>query len=483
MTRAGIYGRNSKANEKSIDDQLKLGRAAVGREGWTLAGEYHDDSSASRYRTKERDDWARLLADLAAGALDVLVLWKPARGSRDAIEWLQMLEGCRSRGTRIHVMAHRRTYDLSLPSDWETLAVEGIKSASYSDQLSEDVTRGVREAAIVGAPHGRVAFGHDAVYDPVTGRPGRVPNAHAPIVREIIERLDKLTPISALEREFRERGLPSPSGKPWRRNTIRILATNLAYIGIRRHEGEDHRAQWPAIVDEEMFWRVQALLNQPERKTTRPGSAKYLLSYIATAPCGAHIQRVSGKPGALDRYACTQNGCVSIVRGEVDEIVEEVILGRLALPDARAVFTEDDTKTKAAKAEASRYRAQLEEARVSYESPDGISADALARKERSLLPLIKEADARARPVGTAGVLEELLSAEELRAAWQGLEMAARRSVVALLVQVRIGPPAQRGRRTADPVERLAQTFARLGASTWARDSTPWASSQFTLELL
>lgn len=462
--RAGIYGRNSKANDKSIEDQLKLGRAAVAKEGWTLAGEYHDDSSASRYRTKERDHWARLLTDLEAGRLDILVLWKPARGSRDAIAWLQMLEGCRARGTRIHVMAHRRTYDLSIASDWESLAVEGIKSASYSDQLSEDVTRGVREAAIVGSPHGRVAFGYDRRYHPETNRPLREPNAHAVIVREIFERLDKQTPISVLMTDFRKRGLPSPSGKPWQRNTIRIIATNISYIGKRVHDGETYDAQWPAIVDEGLFWRVQALLSAPGRKTTRPGAARYLLSYIATAPCGNLLRRNGGADGGPDRYMCSEDGCVSIVLAEADDVVETYILERLSRPDARKLFTRNDSEAEKASAEAARYRAQLEDARRSFEMPDGISADALARKERALLPLIESADRRSRPEGTAGALEALLSSDDVEQTWNGFSMAARRAVVSSVARVRLDLPTRRLPRLADPQVRWDEAFARLSVT-------------------
>lgn len=468
MTRAGIYGRNSKGEAKSIEDQLELGREAVAEKGWTLAQEYQDDSSASLYRHKERENWSRLLADLAAGALDVLVLWKPARGSRDEIDWFPLLRSCQDRGVLLHIVADGRTYDPRDGRDWKTLADEGVNASYYSRQLSKDVRRGVGKAASKGGPHGRVAFGYDGRYDEATKRPMRVPNAHAVIVREIFERLDQLTPISALTKDFRERDLPSPSGKPWQRNTIRTIATNVSYAGIRRHGGEDRPAQWPALVEAGMFWRVQELLSQPERKTTRPGSALYLLSYIGLSPCGK-IQRRSGKPGAPDRYACVEDGCVSIVRAEADEVVESVILARLSRPDARALLARDGQQEHQAHAEAARYRVQLEDARRSFELPDGISAEALARKERALLPLIEDAERRARPAGTSGALAALLAAEDVYAAWEGLTMAARRSVVGLLAEVRLGPPTRRLGKLADPEERLVEAFARL--SVTPRQST------------
>lgn len=469
--RAGIYGRNSHGEAKSIEDQLRLGWAAVAENGWVVpeGGEYSDDSSASRYRSKERDDWARLLVDLDTGALDVLVLWKSARGSRDDVEWLLMLRQCRTRGVLIHVMADRRTYDPRISRDWKTLAEDGIAAAYYSEELSENVLRGVRDAAILGQPAGRPSFGYDRRYDEETQRPMRVPNQHVPIVVEIFDRLDMLTPISVLERDFRARDLPSPRGK-WTRRTIRVIAGNPSYIGKREYRGELYEAQWPAIVDERVFWRVQSLLASPERKTTRPGSGKYLLSYVAVSPCGSHIARGNGK---RDQYGCVEDGCTYIPRIEADEIVTLAILARLDQPDARQLYAQDDARIAAAMAEADRYRLQLEEARVSFESPDGISAEALARKERALLPLIEDASRRSRGAGVSGALDRLISADDKAAAWAALEMAARREVVKALARVVIGKPTQRLPRLSPRDVRLTEAAARLGGSSWVGDPRSW----------
>lgn len=471
--RAGIYGRNSKGEAKSISDQLALGRKAVDQHGWALAGEYSDDSSASLYRQKDRADWSRLLVDLASGRLDVLVLWKPARGSRDEVDWFPLLRMCADRGVRIHVVADDRTYDPSNDRDWRTLADEGVTAAYYSRQLSKDVRRGVAASAADGIPHGRSPFGYDRAFTPA-GRPTRAPNEQAPIVREVFARLAKLTPISALERDLARREVFMPDGKPLRRNTIRIIATNPAYIGIRRHAGEDRPGNWPALVDEETFWRVQQILGEPGRKTTKPGAAKHLLSYLGRGQCGKHLRRQAGRRSGPDVYQC-EDGCVSLRMSEADEIVERAILARLRQGDVRAMFARADDRIVAASAEAARYRVQLEEARKSFESPDGISAEALARKERALLPLIEDADRRTRPAGTAGLVDDLMQADDPERVWRGWEVAARREVVGMFAQVVLGPPTKHLGKFADPVVRLTEAWDRLVGSTWVGGGT-WAGS-------
>lgn len=469
--RAGIYGRNSHGEAKSIADQLKLGLLAVAEHGWMLTRKYSDETSASRHRTKDREEWPQLLADLAAGELDVLVLWKSARGSRDEIEWLTMLRTCRDRGIVIHVMADQRTYDPRKSRDWKTLADDGINSAYYTEELSENVRRGVTLAAMDGGPHGRVAFGYDRRYHEETQRPLRVPNEHAAIVIEIFDRLDKHTPIRTLESDFRERGLPAPE-KSWKRNTIRTIATNLAYIGKRKHAGEVYDAQWPALVDEAVFWRVQALLGDPERKTTKPGKAKYLLTWIATGKCGETLTRTGGR-NAENRLQCTIDGCVSIRMADADAVVTRMIIGRLRRPDARQLLVRDDADIAAAQAEVARLNQQLEDARRSFEGPDGISADALARKERTLMPLIEAAKTRTRSDGPAGVIEDLLDADDPGVAWELLEIAAKRRVTSHMARIVIGSSTRYMRR-ASIEARLDEAIQRLGESSWAGDDRTWA---------
>ncbi|KUL22343.1 recombinase family protein [Actinoplanes awajinensis] len=471
-TRAGVYGRNSKGEAKSIEDQLDLGREAVAGKGWMLAGEYQDDSSASLYRQKERENWARLITDLHARKLDVVVLWKIARGSRDEIDWFPLLRACAEMGILIHVLADRRTYDPSDDRDWKTLADEAVNASYYARALSKDVRRGVDKAAAEGRPHGRPPLGYTAEYDDKR-RPRWTPNERADTIREIFARLDAHTPIITLVDDLRARDVPGPTGPGWHRNSLRAIARNRAYAGIRRHRGTDYPAQWAAIVPEAQFWRVQALLSAPERRTTRPGSAKWLLTNIAQAPCGGRLGSHDERAGHRPRLKCLADSCVGIVREDLDAVVERLILARLALPNARGLFARDSADLEQAQAEQARYEQQLEEARQSFEAVDGISAEALARKERALAPLIEDAKRRARPDGVGGLLDDLTGAVDPGQVWAGMEIAAKRSVVRHLAEIRLGPSLRRFSRWATPEERAEDALMRLDESRWVGDDRTW----------
>lgn len=497
--RASIYGRNSKSKAKSIAEQLKLGREAVAEHGWTLAGEYSEGGSASRYAVKARDEWARLLADLGAGALDILVLWEASRGSREPVDWFGMLALCRARGVRIHIVSDERTFDPRKSRDARDLGMAGVDSAYESDKIKERVRRGVREAAAAGGVHGRAPFGYVRVYDERTGERdkerGQIVGPDAPLVREIFKRLSRSTPLGELERDFIARGLLSPTGKTWRRNTIREIATNIAYIGQREHVTYDdqrqpisrevHKASWPALVDEGTFWAVQQMLNDPRRRpapgSDRPGAVKYLLSHLATAPCGRPLKNMGGiLPGHTERYTCSGHGCTSIARPDADEVVERIVLGRLSSPDVRKLFTVDTSAARTARAEAARYRGQLEEARRSYEGPDGISAETMARKERSLKPLIEDADRRGRPAGRSQA-GKLAAARNVRKQWDEWPLAYRREVIEELAVITFAFPSRRLTRHATHEERLAEAVQRLGGSRWVGDDRTWGELALDVE--
>ena len=78
--------------EASQDQQHDENVHAASERNLSLLQGYRETGgvSASRFATKTRDDFARLLADLESGAFaaDVLILWESSRGSRRVGEWV-----------------------------------------------------------------------------------------------------------------------------------------------------------------------------------------------------------------------------------------------------------------------------------------------------------------------------------------------------------------------------------------------------------
>jgi site-specific DNA recombinase len=463
---AGVYARQSRNKAKSIDEQLDAGQAVASENGWTVSGTYQDGSSASRYARKGRDDWDRVLADIAAGALTVLILWEASRGDRTLTTWSQLLDLCRDKGVSIYVVSDERLYDPRKHKDWKSLAQSGVDSAGESDIISLRVRRGHAGAAAAGRPsHGRTPFGYVRTYDPRTGEltGQEIDPETAPIVEEIFKRIKKGEAVSTIVDDFNERGVKTSGAVKWYRVRVRDIAMNLAYLGQRTYNGTISEGIWPAIVDAETFYAVQRVLTDPKRVTTRPGRAVHLLSYLGTCgPCGASLTAVRG------RYRCLDNGCVTIVQYEVDRFVENAVFGRLDQDDIYEQLlqhgVEDDEEVVKARAEVDRLTNLLNGWRLSAARNETTPAS-LAVIEADLEGQIRSARRRAEAASIPPALRAILEpGADVRVRWDDATMAARRRVVSFMATIQVG----RGTPGSPHFD-----FWRLGESRWAGDHQTW----------
>jgi DNA invertase Pin-like site-specific DNA recombinase len=434
-----------------------------------VAERYSDLVSASRFGTKVRGGWDQVVADVSAGKLDVILLWDVSRGDRTVETWAAFLSRCRENGVLIHGASHGRTYDPRNHRDWRDLINEGVEAAFDSEKKSVDVRRGVAGAALAGKKHGASAYGFDRRYDPSDRRIyTEVPNDDAPVAAAIIERIAREDPIVMIERDLNEAGILGPAGGPWRRKTIRKMALNPVYIGYRDHNGTWHKGNWSGIVPESVFYRARAVLLAEGRVRSAPGRYKYLLSYLATcAVCQGQVQFQPANRGASTaRYQCHLKGCVRIAGWEFDEYMTRLLLARLCRPDARAVFCHGDEALHQAQAEVRRLKDLLEEARESFESGEGISAEALARRERKLEPQLRAAQERVIENSTAGAVLAFMgdefNEEIARPRWDGLSVAGRRSIIkAVFEKIELALPPERVTRWTKPGRRLELAAKRV----------------------
>ncbi|MPZ84429.1 MAG: hypothetical protein GEV28_30190 [Actinophytocola sp.] len=471
---AGCYARQSHGKQVSIEDQIREAHETCGREGWVPL-DYGDTVSASRFGTRERGGWSELVVDVTAGKLDIVVLWDSSRGDRTPSTWAFFLERCRKHAVRIHVIRDQRSYDLAIPRDWKILHDSGTDAAYESEIKSVDVLRGVAGAALAGKAHGRAAHGYTRRYDPDDRKIfTEVPNDDAVVVREIIERIAREDPLIAIMRDLHARGITAPGGGPWRRNMIKKLV-HPRYIGKRSHNGVLHDANWPPLVDEVTFYRAQSVLSAPGRRQAAPGATKHLLSYIVLAQGCEQGGRLAmqGRADRARRYKCDADSCLSIGADELEAFVTELVMHRLARPDARQVFARGDEAARVAEVEVARLDLQLREARVSFADPDGgISADALAMKERHTMPLLEAARQRQAEASHSGALLALVGDGEFtvevgRPRWKRLSVAARRSVIkTLFAKIEVGRPTRRLTRWSTGDERMEEAVRRT-AIEWA----------------
>ena len=466
QTRAGVYERVSNAKDKrarSVEEQNQDNRQACDREGWTVVRTFQDPNrGASRFTARAREAYGQTLAAIGAGELDVLVLWESSRGGRELEAWAGLLNACRRASVKIYVTSHGRLYDMTNGRDWRTLAEDGVDSAFESEKTSLRTLRATAANAANGKPHGLAPYGYRRIYDPLTGKTaGQEPDpVTAPVVTEIIVRVAAGDPIEAVVRDLNKRGIPSPRGGQWTHATVRWVATNVTYIGKRRHNGGPLLdGDWPPVdageTFAETFWAGVALLSAPSRKVTRPGRARWLLSLVAEcAKCGGPAVARSYRGRQV--YTCRARGCFFAPLAGIDKQITGLVIARLSRKDAYAeLAAADDHAVLAARAEAARLRGVL----AGYKADaiaERITRESFAEIEAGLNERIKTEDQAAVTAGVPLALRDLLTpGADIAARWEALEVPAKKDVLRVLFErITIAPATTRERGAPFDPERV-----------------------------
>ena len=190
----------------------------------------------------------------------------------------------------------------------------------YSENLAQEVVRGMREAASRGFFLGSKApFGYRRVKvsDGMKERPTlEVDPATAPVVREIFESSLSGYGLKEICKTLNDRGVTN-RGKRWYKGGLHYLLTNEAYTGtaVWGRTTKVEKAQdpvrvegaWPALVSRELFDAVQEAMRDRAPKVRRPArvGSRFLLSgLLKCGVCGRPYSGQGAKSGQFAYYVC-----------------------------------------------------------------------------------------------------------------------------------------------------------------------------------
>jgi DNA invertase Pin-like site-specific DNA recombinase len=447
-------------------DQVAVAEAARAGLGWDLAAviDSDDDRSASRFATRGRPGWTRLVSMLRTGEADAVILWSINRGSRELEEWSGFLNECRRRGVLIHVVSHEQTFDVRKRLDWKMLANDGIAAADESEEKSVAIRRGIQGSAMRGAPYPSVPTGYKRVYDGGTGkRIGWQPDPdYAPVVREIFERTARHEPVEAIRRDLTQREIGAPrGGSEWDQGTVRLIAVNPAYAGyLIAPDGTRVRGTWEPLVSQSVWNQVQAVM--ANRTGPRPGKSVHLLSHLAVCgECGNDA--TTNKQRGVMHYKCKRKGCFYVAEEWLDGWVTKIICARLARPDVHELYRPDDERAECLKNGIRHMTSQLDE----WAGSD-ISAHAYAVREKKMLPAIDAARRELSALMIPPALTGILGSGDVRAVWDGYGIQARRAVIMAVTGVQVGRH-MKDARTEDRITFTWRPVERPGRGQKRRD--------------
>ena len=289
---AVIYARYSSDSQReaSIEGQLRDCKDYAEKNGITVVGTYIDRAYSAK--TDDRPEFQHMIKDSAKKIFDVVLVWKLDRFARnrfDAVNYKYQLEK-----NGVHLVSAMEP----ISQGPEGIMVESMligMAEYYSAELALKVARGERENALQCkynggiVPLGFTIGKEDRLYhiDPET----------APIVQEIFTRYADGEPAEKIAASLNERGLRTRTGKPFVKNSFFQIFRNRRYIGEYRYKDIVTPGGIPAIIDQDLFDRVQQRFEQNKIAHGRP--AKEDVSYLLTTKlfCGKCGTLMGGESG------------------------------------------------------------------------------------------------------------------------------------------------------------------------------------------
>ena len=155
--RCALHARYSSDQQRaaSIEDQFRICREHVGREGWKIAGAYKD-SAISGDSVILRPDIQALLEDARRGAFEVVVAEALDRVSRDQADIAILYKHLRFEGVMIVTLLEGEINELHV-------GLKGTMNALFLKYLAAKTHRGLRGRVEQGRSGGRLCYGYDVV--------------------------------------------------------------------------------------------------------------------------------------------------------------------------------------------------------------------------------------------------------------------------------------------------------------------------------
>jgi site-specific DNA recombinase len=342
--RALVYTRMSKDRAGAglgIDRQRQDCLELAERLGWRVVG-HHSDNDLSAYSGKPRPGYKALLSDLEGGRADAVVCWHTDRLHRRPVELEHYIEVCEKRGVMTQTVK-AGDLDLTTPSGRMVARMLGSSARYEVEHMIERAQTAKMQAATAGRwKGGRRPFGYEA--DGMTIR-----ESEAAEVRRATDDLLAGMSLHALARDWNARGVTTSTGGQWKPTEVRKLLARPRNAGLMEHRGEIvGAALWPAIVEEDRWRGVRAMLSDESRRTTTGNARRWLGGGLyLCGVCGSTLRATTAGTGGKGRghapaYRCEAGAHVVRSCEALDQFVETVVVERLSRADASDLPTAPD---------------------------------------------------------------------------------------------------------------------------------------------
>jgi site-specific DNA recombinase len=315
VVRCAIYTRKSteeglQQEFNTLDAQRESGEAYIAaqkHEGWLCIPDKYDDGGFTGGNL-ERPAMQRLLKDIESGKVDCVVVYKVDRLSRSLMDFSRVMETFdKNKVSFVSVtQAFNTTHSMGRLTLNILLSFAQFEREIISERTRDKIAAARRKGKFAG---GKPILGYDLLSNP-TGPKLIVNDDEAQQVRAIFEMYLKHQALIPVVTELDQRGWKSKvwtsragvtqGGRRFNKNLVYHLLTNVVYAGKVRYHEEIHPGQHSAIVDEQIWQRVQAVLGRNGRTGGAPVKNKHgalLKGILRCAPCDCSMGHAYSSKG------------------------------------------------------------------------------------------------------------------------------------------------------------------------------------------
>jgi site-specific DNA recombinase len=384
--RCAIYTRKSteeglEQDFNSLDAQREACAAYIlsqRHEGWTLVPDFYDDGGFSG-GTMERPALKALLSEIAAGRIDVIVVYKVDRLTRSLADFAKIVEVLDTAGASFVSV----TQSFNTTTSMGRLTLNVLLSFA---QFEREVTgERIRDKIAASKAKGMWMGGPIPLGYRLHERKLLIDEAEAATVRLIFARYEALRSGRELVAELDAQGIRSKprlnrhgrahGDQPISRGALYAILRNRLYIGEIVHKGQAYPGQHEGIIDPDLFERVQQYLAEgrvERRHRTNAAQPSLLAGLMRDGHARVLSPTHAVKGGKRYRYYASQTDgdaasaepcwrisaldIEALVRAKLSEAIDSAVRSRIAIGDLSA-----DAITRL-EANAARHRQQLSQA-------------------------------------------------------------------------------------------------------------------------
>ncbi len=316
--RAAIYARVSTTEQEkegySIPAQLKAIRKYAFDNGINIDKEFVEAESAHK---TGREEFNRLLSFARNEGIDCIIAHKVDRIARN----LDDLANLERLGLKLYFVDQR--FDDS-PTGKFSYGIMALMAKLYSDNLSQEVKKGMNEKLSQGGFPSRAPLGY---LNDRNERTIIIDGERAPFIKAAFNLYSSGDwTLKSLSKELYFRGLRTRAGKRIRPSSLNIILRNPFYYGFMKINDKLYNGNHQPLISKTMFDKVQ--FNLDNKGTVKRNAHSFpLRGFLVCGECGckitAEIQR------GHTYYRCTKSkgncGQKYVRAEELNEQVESIL--------------------------------------------------------------------------------------------------------------------------------------------------------------